>query len=164
MDPGDILNRGRDRMVVGFTATYAISVYHHYACEFEPRSWRGNKNDLIIILIDWFLTPTLAVFQPYRVIIITCLSVVTKEYRCGVLDATLCDNVCQWLTADRWISPGNPVSSTLITNMFRNRYFELTSVEYQDGFLSLHSSNETDFNHYFDMTHLFRPVLTYINN
>jgi hypothetical protein len=41
MDPGDILNRGRDRMVVGFTDTYAISVYHHYACEFEPRSWRG---------------------------------------------------------------------------------------------------------------------------
>jgi hypothetical protein len=22
-------------MVVGFTTTYAISVYHHYSCEFE---------------------------------------------------------------------------------------------------------------------------------
>ena len=33
--------RGRDRMVVGFTTTYAISVYHHQSCEFEPYSWRG---------------------------------------------------------------------------------------------------------------------------
>ena len=30
--------RGRDRMVVGFTTTYAISAYHHYRCELEPRS------------------------------------------------------------------------------------------------------------------------------
>jgi hypothetical protein len=28
--------RGRDRMVVGFTTTYAISTYHQ--CEFESRS------------------------------------------------------------------------------------------------------------------------------
>jgi len=27
-------------MVVGFTTTSAISAYHHYTCEFEPRSWR----------------------------------------------------------------------------------------------------------------------------
>jgi hypothetical protein len=33
--------RGHDRMVVGFTITYAISAYHHYYCEFESRSWRG---------------------------------------------------------------------------------------------------------------------------
>jgi len=31
-------HRGIDRMVVGFTTTYA---YHHWCCEFEPRSWRG---------------------------------------------------------------------------------------------------------------------------
>jgi hypothetical protein len=29
----------------------------------------------------------------------------------GVLDTTLCDNVCQWLVAGRWFSPGTPVSS-----------------------------------------------------
>jgi hypothetical protein len=29
---------GRDRMVVGFTTTYA---YHQYRCGFESRSWRG---------------------------------------------------------------------------------------------------------------------------
>jgi hypothetical protein len=33
--------RGRDRIVVGFTTTCAISAYHHKSCEFEPRSWRG---------------------------------------------------------------------------------------------------------------------------
>ena len=30
-----------NRMVVGFTTTYAISSYHHSSCESEPRSWRG---------------------------------------------------------------------------------------------------------------------------
>ena len=33
--------RGRDRMVVGFTTTCAISAYHHYSCEFKPCLWRG---------------------------------------------------------------------------------------------------------------------------
>jgi len=30
----------------------------------------------------------------------------------GVLDATLCDKVCQWLAVGRWFSPGAPVSAT----------------------------------------------------
>ena len=62
--------RGRDRMDVGFTPTYAISAHHHQSCEFKSRSWRG------------------------------------------ILDTTLCDKLCQWLTAGRWFSPGTPVSST----------------------------------------------------
>ena len=33
--------RGRDRMVVAFITTCAISIYHHERCEFEPRLWRG---------------------------------------------------------------------------------------------------------------------------
>jgi hypothetical protein len=33
--------RGRDRIVVGFTTTYAISVYRHWRCEFDPDPWRG---------------------------------------------------------------------------------------------------------------------------
>jgi hypothetical protein len=28
-------HRGSDRMVVGFTTTYAISSYHHKSCKFE---------------------------------------------------------------------------------------------------------------------------------
>ena len=30
----------------------------------------------------------------------------------GVFNATLCDEVCQWLATGRWFSPGTPVSST----------------------------------------------------
>jgi hypothetical protein len=30
--------RGRDRMVVGFITTYAISPHHHYHCELESLS------------------------------------------------------------------------------------------------------------------------------
>jgi len=33
--------RGRDRMVAGFTITYAINASHHLSCEFESCSWRG---------------------------------------------------------------------------------------------------------------------------
>ena len=32
---------GRDRMLIGFTTTCAISAYHHLSCEFEPHSWLG---------------------------------------------------------------------------------------------------------------------------
>ena len=38
---------GRDRMVVGFTTTYAISAYHHYRCEFESQSGRGVQHYVI---------------------------------------------------------------------------------------------------------------------
>jgi len=31
-------NKGRHRMVVGFTTTYVIRAYHHWCCEFESRS------------------------------------------------------------------------------------------------------------------------------
>jgi len=39
---------GRDRMIVGFTTTYAISAYHHWCCEFESRSvnLRKTRNKL----------------------------------------------------------------------------------------------------------------------
>jgi len=36
--------RGRDRMAVGFSTTYAISTYHHWCCEFESRSGRGVQH------------------------------------------------------------------------------------------------------------------------
>ena len=31
----------RDRMAIRFTITCAMSAYHQWSCEFEPRSWRG---------------------------------------------------------------------------------------------------------------------------
>jgi hypothetical protein len=36
--------RGCDNMVFGFTTICAVSVYHHYRCEFEPQSWHGILN------------------------------------------------------------------------------------------------------------------------
>ena len=62
-----VRRRGRDRMVVGFTTTYAIGVYHHWCCGIDPA--QGEVH-------------------------------------------TLCDEVCQWLAAGRWFSPGPLVSST----------------------------------------------------
>ena len=45
-----------------------------------------------------------------------CLSPLTLWVRIqlkrGVVDTTLCDNVCQWLAAGQWFSPGTLVSST----------------------------------------------------
>ena len=37
---------------------------------------------------------------------------VWTPFRRGVLDTTLCDTVCQWLSTGWWFSPGTPVSST----------------------------------------------------
>jgi hypothetical protein len=39
--------RGRNRMVIGFTTTYAISAYHHWCCEFESRSEWGAQHYVI---------------------------------------------------------------------------------------------------------------------
>ena len=47
------IRRGRDRMVVGFTTTYAISAYHHWCCEFESRSGRGVH---YVIKFVWLAT------------------------------------------------------------------------------------------------------------
>ena len=34
----EICRRGRDRMLDGFTISYAISAHHHYSCEFDSHS------------------------------------------------------------------------------------------------------------------------------
>jgi hypothetical protein len=45
-----------------------------------------------------------------------CLSPLTLwvgiPFRRGVLDTTLCDEVCQWLATGQWFSPSTPVSYT----------------------------------------------------
>jgi hypothetical protein len=41
-------------MVVGFTATYAISAYHDWCCEFEYRSGRGAQYHVIVC--QWLAT------------------------------------------------------------------------------------------------------------
>jgi hypothetical protein len=56
--------RGRDRMVVGFTTTYAISAYHHQSCEFESRSMRGVLDTILTIRIMVFKA-TFTIFKLY---------------------------------------------------------------------------------------------------
>jgi hypothetical protein len=43
---------GRDRMVVGFTTTYAISANHHWCCEFESRSGGSVQHYVIKFVSD----------------------------------------------------------------------------------------------------------------
>jgi hypothetical protein len=44
--------RDHDRMVDGYTTTYAISSYHHWCCEFESRSGRGVQHYVIKFVSD----------------------------------------------------------------------------------------------------------------
>ena len=50
------------------------------------------------------------------VLITTNIVWVRIPLRRGVLNTTLCDQVCQWLTVGLWFSLGTPVSSTNKTN------------------------------------------------
>jgi hypothetical protein len=44
--------RGRDRMVFGFTTTFAIGTYHHWCCEFDSRSGWGVQHYVIKFVSD----------------------------------------------------------------------------------------------------------------
>jgi hypothetical protein len=50
---------GRDRMVVGFTTTYAICAYHHWCCESESCSGWCAQHYVITFVSDflWFPPP-----------------------------------------------------------------------------------------------------------
>ena len=48
---------GRDRMVVWFTTACAISAYHHWSCEFKPRSLRGVLDTTLCDKVcQWLVT------------------------------------------------------------------------------------------------------------
>jgi len=117
----------RGRMVVGFTTTYAISAYHHWCCEFESRSGRGVHHYVIQFVSDargrWFSPGTLVsstIKTVRRDITERLLKVALNTFKQamqsrswrGVLDTALCDKVCQWLGAGRWLSLGTPASPT----------------------------------------------------
>ena len=60
-------HRGRDRMVVGFTTTCAISAYHHYSCEIEPCLWRGVLDTTICDISCSVTCDMSVVFSGYSV-------------------------------------------------------------------------------------------------
>jgi hypothetical protein len=64
--------RGRDRMVVGFTTTYAVSAYQHWCCEFESRSGRGVQHYVIKFVSDLPVT-LLSIKQTNTRYIVSCL-------------------------------------------------------------------------------------------
>jgi len=55
------------------------------------------------MVVEWTITSAISTYHYLR-----C----EFEFRScrGVLDATLCDKVCQWLVTGRWISPDIPLS------------------------------------------------------
>jgi hypothetical protein len=60
---------------------------------------------------NWILKLFFFIFIFYLVLLNDMISSVFRVRRC-VLNTTLCDEICQWLAAGLWISPGTPVSST----------------------------------------------------
>ena len=48
--------RGRDRMVVGYTTTHAMSAYHHRCCEFESLSGRDVQHYSVKSRYQWHQT------------------------------------------------------------------------------------------------------------
>jgi hypothetical protein len=64
-----------------------------------------------------------------------CLSPLTLWVRIpprrGVLDATLCNKVCQWLATGRWFSPDTPVFSTDKPHHFPIYFIETTYMVYR---------------------------------
>ena len=54
---------GRDPMVVGLTTTCAFSAYHHFSCQFEPRSWRGVLDTAICYKVCQLLITGLCFLQ-----------------------------------------------------------------------------------------------------
>ena len=47
--------RGCDRMVVGFTTTYAVSAYHHSSCELESCLWWGVLDRTLCDKVYWWI-------------------------------------------------------------------------------------------------------------
>jgi hypothetical protein len=64
---------------------------------------------LCTLLILYFYTKIANLCNQYLSPLMLWVRIPLRE---GVLDITLCDTVCQWLTAGRWFSLDTPVSST----------------------------------------------------
>ena len=68
----------------------------------------------------------------------------------GVIDATLCDEVCQCLATGRWFSPGTPVSFTNKTD-----HHDIAEIFVESGAKHHnHNANHTTINSFYKMDKL----------
>jgi hypothetical protein len=80
-----------------------VPTQYYILNEREPSWWWSYGSSIYNALFNQWLSPLMLwAWIPLRV---------------GVLDSTLCDEICQWLAADRWFSPGTLVSSTNKTDL-----------------------------------------------
>jgi len=52
-----VIRLGSDRMPDGITTSYAISVYHHWCCEFDFWLWRGKLDTILCNTVYQWLPP-----------------------------------------------------------------------------------------------------------
>jgi hypothetical protein len=81
---------------------------HHWTKRYAIISFQTIKGAVVAVILWWF-----DLYLPMHTQYLSPLTLwVRIPLMRGVLDATLCDKVCQWLETDRWFSPGIPVFST----------------------------------------------------
>ena len=73
----------------------------------------------------------------------------------GLLDTTLCDEVCQWFAAGRWFSPDSPVSSTSKTD-----YHDINEILLN---VALSNTNKIIINSLVDVIYLYIYIYIYFS-
>jgi hypothetical protein len=84
---------GRDRMVVGFTTTYATSTYHHWCCGFESRSGRDVQHYVITFISDLRLVGSLRLLPPLKLkVALNTTKIHTQKSFVRGVSLTLCSH------------------------------------------------------------------------
>jgi hypothetical protein len=121
--------RGRDRMVLGFTTTYAISAYHHWCCEFESHSWRVVLDTTLCDKVCLWLA-TGRWFSPG-----TAVSSTNITDRHDIFINTTRFFFFQWLTAGRWFYPSAPVSFNNIVLVLTANFNTISDISWRSVIL-----------------------------
>ena len=81
---------------------------------FGNYAFSGTYLGAVVVVFAWWLI----LQRPMHSVPITIYVWFESRPWQGILDTTLCDKGYQWLATGRWISLGNPVSSTNKTNCY----------------------------------------------
>ena len=127
--------RGRDRMVVGFTTTYAISAYHHWCCEFASWSGRDVQHYVIKFVSDlgqvWF-SPGPSVSSTNKtdrlditeILLKVALNIIKQTNILKLIELPgihnvvkpSCHTTCLWFDTRQWYAPGSRYTATIKTH------------------------------------------------